>query len=46
VILLRLTGDDPDADIARMIAVVGMRDDWSGQFVVATNGQIRIRALP
>jgi predicted nuclease of predicted toxin-antitoxin system len=46
VILLRLTGDDPDADIARMIAVISTRADWTGQFVVATDDQIRIRPLP
>lgn len=46
VILLRLTGDDPDADIARMLAVIGERLDWTGQFAVATDDRIRVRPLP
>jgi predicted nuclease of predicted toxin-antitoxin system len=46
IILFRLTGDDPDADIRRMVDVIESRDDWQGQFAVATNDRLRIRPLP
>ena len=46
VILLRLTGDDPDADNRRMVAVIESRADWSGAFAVATEKRMRVRPLP
>jgi predicted nuclease of predicted toxin-antitoxin system len=46
VVLFRLSGDDPDADISRMIAVVDSRPNWSGLFAVATNDRVRVRPLP
>jgi predicted nuclease of predicted toxin-antitoxin system len=46
VILLRLTGDDPDADNRRIVAVVESRTDWSGAFAVATEKRVRVRPLP
>lgn len=45
VILFRLQGQDPDADIHRMIAVIESRADWNGCFVVATDDRLRIRLL-
>jgi predicted nuclease of predicted toxin-antitoxin system len=46
VILFRLSGDDPDAEIARMVAVIESQADWSGQFAVATDDRVRVRPLP
>ena len=46
VILFRLMGDDPSADIRRMVEVIDGRTDWSGQFTVATDDRIRMRPLP
>jgi len=46
IILFRLSGDDPVADIARMIEVIESRADWRGQFVVATDDRVRVRSLP
>jgi hypothetical protein len=44
--LFRLVGTDPDQDVARMIAVIESRTDWSGQFAVVTDDLVRVRALP
>lgn len=46
VILFRLQGQDPDLDIARMVAVIECRADWDGCFAVATDDRLRIRQLP
>lgn len=46
VILFRLTGDDPDNDLPRILEVVSGRSDWSGLFTVATDRRIRTRPLP
>ena len=46
VILFRLSGDDPDAEIRRIIDVVESRTDWAGNFAAATDDVIRIRPLP
>ncbi len=46
VVLLRLSGTDPDVDNARAVAALTSRDDWSGHFAVVTDTRIRIRALP
>jgi predicted nuclease of predicted toxin-antitoxin system len=46
VILLRLAGNDPDADNRRIVALVESRTDWSGVFAVATEKRVRVRSLP
>jgi predicted nuclease of predicted toxin-antitoxin system len=46
VILLRLAGDDPDADNRRIVALVESRTDWSGVLAVATEKRVRVRPLP
>jgi predicted nuclease of predicted toxin-antitoxin system len=46
IILFRLSGTDPDADIRRMIEVIESRNDWNGQFGVATDDRVRMRPLP
>ncbi len=46
IVLFRLAGDDPDADIRRMVEVIDSRTDWAGQFAVATDDRIRMRPLP
>lgn len=46
VILFRLSGGDPDADFARMVQVIESRNEWQGQFAVATDDRVRIRSLP
>lgn len=46
IILFRLTGSDPDADIRRMIDALESRMDWAGQFAVVTDDRVRMRPLP
>jgi predicted nuclease of predicted toxin-antitoxin system len=46
VILLRLTGSDPDADNQRILEAVESRTDWAGHFSVVTDDRIRMRPLP
>ena len=46
VILLRLTGDGPDADNARALQAIEDRDDWPGHFSVVSDDRIRMRPLP
>jgi predicted nuclease of predicted toxin-antitoxin system len=46
VILLRLSGDDPDVELRRIADVIESRTDWAGHFAVATDDVIRIRPLP
>jgi predicted nuclease of predicted toxin-antitoxin system len=46
IVLFRLTGDDPDADIRRIVEVIDSRTDWPGQFAVVTDDRIRMRLLP
>jgi predicted nuclease of predicted toxin-antitoxin system len=46
VILLRLTGSDPDADNQRILEAVESRTDWVGHFSVITDDRIRMRPLP
>ena len=45
VVLLRLRGDNPDADNARAISALTSRDDWAGHFAVVTDDRIRLRAI-
>jgi predicted nuclease of predicted toxin-antitoxin system len=46
VILLRLTGSDPDADNRRFLGALESRGDWAGHFSVVTDDRIRMRPLP
>ena len=46
IILFRLSGDSPEADIQRIVEVIESRTDWQGQFAVATDDRIRLRPLP
>ena len=46
VILLRLSGSDPNQDNLRAVAVIESRTDWAGHFAVVTNDRVRIRPLP
>ena len=46
VVLMRLTGADPDSDNRRVLDVLESRVDWSGHFSVVTDDRIRIRPLP
>lgn len=46
VILFRLSGDDADAEIRRIIDVIEGRTDWAGNFTVATDDIVRMRPMP
>jgi predicted nuclease of predicted toxin-antitoxin system len=46
VILLRLSGIDPNADNERALAAIESRTDWEGHFSVITEDRIRVRMLP
>jgi predicted nuclease of predicted toxin-antitoxin system len=46
VILLRLSGDDPDVDNQRALQAIESRSDWTGHFSVITEDRIRMRPLP
>lgn len=46
VVLLRLSGTDPDSDNQRVLAALTSRSDWEGQFTVVHHDRIRIRPLP
>ena len=46
VILLRLSGPNPDADNQRALLAVESRTDWAGHFSVVTDVRIRMRPLP
>jgi predicted nuclease of predicted toxin-antitoxin system len=46
VVLLRLSGVNPEADNRRVLEVLEGRDDWAGQFAVVTDDRVRIRQLP
>jgi predicted nuclease of predicted toxin-antitoxin system len=46
VILLRLAGDDPDADNRRALLAMESRSDWAGHFSVVSDDRIRMRPLP
>jgi predicted nuclease of predicted toxin-antitoxin system len=45
VILLRLSGDDPDEDNNRALQAIESRSDWAGHFSVVTDDRIRMRPL-
>ena len=46
VILVRLSGTDPDADNKRALEAIASRADWEGHFSVITVDRVRMRALP
>jgi predicted nuclease of predicted toxin-antitoxin system len=46
VILIRLSGTDPDADNRRVLQALESRSDWAGNFSVVTDRRIRMRPLP
>ena len=45
VILLRLTGDSPEADNRRALEAIRSRDDWPGHFSAVSDDRIRMRPL-
>ncbi|NCO41503.1 MAG: hypothetical protein COZ06_15190 [Armatimonadetes bacterium CG_4_10_14_3_um_filter_66_18] len=46
VVLFRLSGDSPERDNWRVLAVLQSRDDWEGHFSVVADDRIRMRPLP
>ena len=46
VILLRLSGHDPEIDNRRILNALASRTDWVGHFSVVTDTRIRMRPLP
>ena len=46
VVLLRLSGANPQTDNRRVLEVLESRDDWTDQFAVVTDDRVRIRPLP
>jgi predicted nuclease of predicted toxin-antitoxin system len=46
VLLIRLSGDSRQADIDQVLSVIDSREDWAGQFSVASRGRLRMRPLP
>ena len=46
VILFRLSGSTPDADLRRMVSVIEGRTAWEGVFAVATDNRLRLRLHP
>jgi predicted nuclease of predicted toxin-antitoxin system len=46
VVLLRLSGADPESDNRRMLEVLESDMEWTGHFTVATDDRVRIRPLP
>lgn len=46
VILLRLPMDDLTLLIAKVVTLIGSRDDWPGQFAVVEEARVRFRPLP
>jgi len=46
VILLRLSGVDPESDNRRVLDALEARADWAGHFSVVTEDRTRMRPLP
>ncbi len=46
VILLRLSGNNPEADNQRILNILEHGTDWAGHFCVVTDDRIRVRSLP
>lgn len=45
VVLLRLSGDQPEVDNQRALAALTGFEDWVGRFAVVTDQHVRIRLL-
>lgn len=45
-VLFRLTGESPEEDNARALAVLMSRQEWENHFVVVQDDRIRIRPMP
>ena len=46
VLFFRIPTASPEYVVGRVLAVIGLRDDWSGLFTVVDQDQIRVRPLP
>jgi predicted nuclease of predicted toxin-antitoxin system len=46
VVLLRLSGSNPDDDNRRAFVALTSREDWQGKFSVIDDQHIRMRPLP
>ena len=46
IILFRLTGAAPEADVRRMLDALDSRSDWAGHLAVVTDDRVRLRPLP
>ncbi len=46
ILLARPSGNGPQADAERLLAVIDSRSDWSGNFSVVSQGRLRLRPLP
>jgi len=45
VVLFRLSGDDPESDMRRILDALQSRTDWGGHFSVVDEEKIRIKPL-
>jgi predicted nuclease of predicted toxin-antitoxin system len=45
VILLRLTGTNPESTNQRILEALDARADWAGHFALITNRQIKLRPI-
>ena len=45
VLLIRLSGTGPQADIDHVLSIIESRDDWAGHFSVVYRGRLRMRPL-
>ena len=45
VILLRLTGANPESTSRRILEALDSRTDWEGHFALITNRQIKLRPI-
>ncbi len=46
VVLIRLSGRNPEADNKHVVEVLESRDDWVGHFAMVEHGRVRMRELP